>query len=131
MPKIAKYFYGRLVDDSQEYRQYQKSQSECVFCKISDPNNTINKILEQNDNFWVIKNLFPYAMFDSIEVVDHLLIVPKQHVESVDKLSKSQRAELIELICRYEDRGYNWMARSASNQAKSVSHQHTHLIKTI
>jgi diadenosine tetraphosphate (Ap4A) HIT family hydrolase len=129
MPEIVEYYYGRLLADGQKYRAFRKQWDECSFCAIDRPDNTINEIVEQDDDFWVIKNAFPYKLFDSIEVTDHLLVVPKKHIDSIAQLSQPERQKLIELLSRYEAKGYSIVARSPDNQAKSMAHQHTHLIK--
>jgi ATP adenylyltransferase len=131
MSQIAEYYYGRLKTEGQRYRAFRKQWDECSFCAIGHPDNTLNVIVEQDDDFWVIKNAFPYVVFDSIEVTDHLLVVPKKHVESITELEPDERQKLVEILSRYEARGYSFMARSPSNPAKSMPHQHTHLIKTI
>jgi ATP adenylyltransferase len=129
MSQIAECYYGRLKTEGQRYRAFRKQWDECSFCAIGHPDNTLNVIVEQNDDFWVIKNAFPYKFFDSITVTDHLLVVPKKHIESLAQLTKRERQKLIELLARYESLGYSIMARSPDNQAKSMPHQHTHLIK--
>jgi diadenosine tetraphosphate (Ap4A) HIT family hydrolase len=127
---MTKYYYGRSDTDTQDYRQYRQHQTDCVFCKINNPD-SIDVIIEADDDFWVVKNAFPYQVFDNIEVSDHLLVVPKKHVESLSELSQHQRGRLIKILSRYEKLGYSIMSRSPNNRAKSVAHQHTHLIKLV
>jgi diadenosine tetraphosphate (Ap4A) HIT family hydrolase len=129
MPKIVKYYYGRLATENHAYLEIRKQQTGCAFCHIGGLGNGITEVVEEIGHFWVVKNAFPYAMFDNADATDHLLIIPKKHVESIAELAPSERAELIEIVSRYEEQGYSWLGRSASNAAKSMSHQHTHLIK--
>jgi diadenosine tetraphosphate (Ap4A) HIT family hydrolase len=132
MSEIVEYYYGRLKSDGRKYRTFLKQWEDgCSFCAIDHPDNTVVKIVEQYDDFWVIKNAFPYALFDSIEVADHLLVVPKKHAESIAELDKHERQKLIEILSRYEALGYSIMARGPGNNAKSMFHQHTHLIKIV
>jgi len=65
-----------------------------------------------------------------MEVTDHLMIVPKKHVESLHDLTSKEKIDIIDLIATYEKKGYNVYAREKGNATKSVPHQHTHLIKT-
>jgi diadenosine tetraphosphate (Ap4A) HIT family hydrolase len=129
MSEIATYYYGRSTTNDRAYQSYRKKLTGCIFCKIDHPDNTVKKIVEELSDFWVIKNTFPYDVFDSIKVVDHLLIVPKKHIEGIAELTKRERIILIELISKYEAMGYSTMARHPGSQAKSIAHQHTHLIK--
>jgi len=126
-----KFYYGRTDDSNKEYELYLQKKSGCSFCTIGNSDHIENEIIEQNDYFWVVKNAFPYAIFDGFEVIDHLLIVPKKHVEAIFELTIEERQNLIELISKYEIKGYSFFSRSPKNQAKSIWHQHTHLIKVI
>lgn len=117
----------RIENRYAKYRQ--KHNDSCDFCNIGMPD-SINTIIENHKHFWVIKNEFPYSTWDSEKVVDHLLVVPKKHVASIFKLSGSQRNSLMKIINKYDKLGYSFMERSADNKEKSMTHQHTHLIKT-
>lgn len=114
-----------------EYRRRLKSrkgnQAGCVFC---DANNPDNKIIEEYALFTVINNLFPYTLWDSCKVVEHFMIVPKRHVDSVSEFNADEIAEYHTIAASYEGRGYDLYSRGRSSTMKSVPHQHTHLIKT-
>jgi ATP adenylyltransferase len=78
----------------------------------------------------VVKNIYGYTVWELMDVQDHLMIMPKRHVESIFEFTKQEKTETIELIAEYEKKGYNTYARARDNIIKSVPHQHTHLIKT-
>ncbi len=111
------------------YRAYRKKQNPeiCLFCQIKKGHR--QHILDTR-SFRLIRNIFPYSVWDGQKVVDHLMITPKKHVTGLADLSSQEAAELHKLISRYEKRGYSIYARSPESKIKSVAHQHTHLIKT-
>lgn len=131
MSITAKYYYGRTDENNEKYESQKQKQVGCPFCMIKDPTYIENEIIEETNYFWVITNAFPYEFFDSIKATDHLMIVPKKHTETISELTEQEHKSLIELINKYEPQGYTFMGRAPSNTAKTVAHQHTHLIKTI
>lgn len=119
----------RSRKEEKEYKQYLKLSkgNKCVFCAID---NGSDQVIESTKNFRVIKNIFPYSMWDAQNVTDHLMIIPNKHVGSIKNMVNAQKIEYVDLIDKYEQKGYNVYARAASSKIKSVIHQHTHLIKT-
>jgi diadenosine tetraphosphate (Ap4A) HIT family hydrolase len=112
------------------YRKYLKNLQpghDCEFCSIGkkDP-----QFVSQTKYFKVIRNIFPYSMWDDHTVKDHLLILPKEHTDTLSSLPQASKIEYVELISKYESKGYNIYARSPGHASKSVIHQHTHLIKS-
>lgn len=117
----------KAVDE--KYAKYRKEHGgSCDFCEIGTLN-SINNIVKEHKHFWIIKNAFPYSVWDNEPVVDHLLIVPKKHVINVSDLTKNQRNSLMKIINKYDKLDYSFMERCANNKEKSMPHQHTHLIK--
>ena len=100
--------------------------ADCDFCEYNDS----LAVIKQCNYFLVIRNLFPYTMWDEMDVLDHLMLIPKRHIESLSELSTEESCEYIELLGAYEDKGYSAYSRSHKNSQKSVPHQHTHLIQT-
>ena len=98
----------------------------CEFCQIREGDPQFVKAIK---SFKVIHNLFPYAFWDDQRVTDHLLVVPKEHVESLASFDPGQAAEYLALISDYEANGYHVYARALKSISRSVAHQHTHLIK--
>ncbi|MBN2048409.1 MAG: HIT domain-containing protein [Anaerolineaceae bacterium] len=69
-----------------------KFKDGCIFCevlKLEDSDE--NLIVHRGEHAYVILNRYPYN-------TGHLLIVPFEHVESYELLSKEARGEMMELI---------------------------------
>lgn len=120
----------RSAEVNKKYNEFLGSHNNCSFCIIGQ-SESINEILEENRYFWVIKNAFPYAVWDGRKVIEHLLIVPKQHIVSFSEMTNKQRKSMVKIINKYDQLEYSFMERCASNKEKSMPHQHTHLIKVI
>ncbi len=109
------------------YRIYRKQTNinACEFCKpLSEQE------LKTTDQFKVIRNKFPYTIWDGQTVVEHLMIVPKMHTDTVAHFTKEMVADYFKLLKAYEKQGYNVYARAPTSKIKSIAHQHTHLLKT-
>jgi diadenosine tetraphosphate (Ap4A) HIT family hydrolase len=119
----------RSRKDKRAYAQYLRSLGPaegCQFCLLQPGD---SQLLWESNNFKIIINRFPYALWDTKPVEEHLMLVPKQHTVTLKNLSPKESQEYVELISDYEHRGYNIYARSPGSSMKSVLHQHTHLIK--
>lgn len=106
------------------YKERQKTNI-CPFC---NPKTLANAVYE-NDELYIVPNLTQYDLWEMHNVVDHLLIIPKQHVEALAGLSTKERAALVDIMAQYEVLGYSAYARGVGFVGRSVRHQHTHLIK--
>lgn len=119
-------YRNRKVQKS--YTQYLKQKpAGCDFCKLQK--DTHAQVVRECRNFWIISNIFKYETWDNLNVLDHLMIVPKEHVVTLSKLPKDSLEEYVNLLKEYEPQGYSIYARSSSNLIKTVPHQHTHLLK--
>ncbi len=98
----------------------------CEFCKF-DPSH--KQVIKQYPEFHLVVNIFPYDVWDSCGVIDHLLVTPVRHVDSISNFNPAEQKQYLKIIAEYENKGYSVYARAASNGMKSVVHQHTHLIK--
>lgn len=117
----------RKKDNEKRYIEYRKNkQIGCDFCKFGVDG---AKVLKEYDNFWIVENIFGYDLWDGMTVVEHLMIVPKKHTESISNLDARVLAEYGQVIADYDNKGYSYYARSVENKSKSVPHQHTHLLK--
>lgn len=105
-------------------KQHKAGQATCPFCTLPD-----EQIVYRGKHVLVTKNIYPYQFWDLMKVTDHLMVIPKQHIESISELKQNARQELIDTLADYQDRGYNMYGRESGNIIKSVPHQHTHLIK--
>lgn len=110
------------------YKKHTKSvraRAICEFCAFDD---RIGHFVSSNEHFWVVRNLFPYDFWDSRKVKDHLLVVPKRHIESLSELTDDEKIAYADIIGQYDLLGYSSYARAAVNEMKSVAHHHTHLV---
>ena len=104
-----------------------KKSGGCAFCELKADSYQVIKIAE---HFKIIKNIFPYDNWDARDVLDHLMITPIMHTESLSTLGDEAAVEFVKLMSGYEKQGYDVYGRSPHSTVKSVPHQHTHLIKT-
>ena len=69
-----------------------KQHSECVFCRDANMHDDANTFIIKRFKYnFVALNLFPYQK-------GHLLVLPLDHVDSLDKMPPEARAELMEII---------------------------------
>lgn len=110
------------------YEQYRKTldKNQCQFCTFSLED---QHVLHELKAFWIVKNIFPYDIWDNSSVVNHLMLVPKRHIDSIAHFDHYEREEYVEVLAKYEGQGFSIYARAPGNIIKSVVHQHTHLIK--
>lgn len=114
----------RLAKKELLYRKSLEKNGGCYFC---DP---IANVIENYDNFFIMKNNFPYDIWDYIKVSKHLLLVSKKHFTNLDEFSKSLLVEYANIIQKYSRVGYDIFTRSSNSKIKTQPHFHTHLIKT-
>lgn len=99
----------------------------CAFCVIDE---TSDQFVEGTNFFKIIKNIFPYSIWDQQDVVDHLMVVPYRHTDNLGSMATEEKVEYVDILEKYEKQGYNVYARAPVSVIKTVVHQHTHLIKT-
>lgn len=118
----------RKKEKQRNYRNYRKNKdlNRCDFCEFSEADKAVVK---EYGNFWIVENSFSYDVWDNMGVTEHLMIVPKGHVESIYELNQPIVAEFGKIISDYDKLGYSFYARASENKTKSVPHQHTHLLK--
>lgn len=83
------------------HRKYRSKvdKSVCVFCSIKKGD---KQFIAETTSFKIIRNSFPYSLWDDQRVVDHLMILPKQHTDSLSDLTASQATEFLRLVSEYE-----------------------------
>ena len=118
----------RKKPTAKSYATYRKAKAPhvCDFCNF---NIDSKQVLHEYKYFWLVENLFSYDIWDDLDVLEHLMIVPKEHIESIGMLSEEALAEYARIIADFESKDYSLYARSMKNVSKSVPHQHTHLLK--
>lgn len=107
------------------YNAGDKAASGCTFCKEVGGGN----IISENDTMFIIPNRVAYDMFEGRPVTDHVMVIPKRHVESLQAFTNEEKLDQMNIMGDYESRGYNVYARGVGSISRSVAHQHTHLIK--
>lgn len=100
-------------------------RNDCGFCR----NETRSRVLYENKTMFVIPNRVSYDMFEGRRVIDHVMVIPKEHHESFAVFNDQEKIDAMTIIADYESRGYNVYARGVGSPSRSVKHQHTHLIK--
>jgi diadenosine tetraphosphate (Ap4A) HIT family hydrolase len=121
---------SRTRKQVKQYRRHRRTverpQEVCAFCDVNEKSPQTVKITTY---FKLIKNIFPYSIWDDFTIEDHLLLTPKRHTDSLADLPDKADIEYIRIISKYEAKGYNIYARAPGSNMKSIAHQHTHLIK--
>jgi len=125
-PRILEGPIVRSRKQQKAYDRYRGPLTDCQFCELSP---AIDHVKSERELFWVIANLFPYHVWDGSKALDHLLLIPKRHVDSVAHFTHEEKLEYVEILGEYEQLGYSNYARAPHNKRKSVTHQHTHLIE--
>lgn len=119
------YHYRKTIQTYKKLNKADKQQSVCTFCnEIDGPN-----IIAQNDTMAIIANRVSYDLFEGRRVIDHLMIIPKRHVETLAEFTDQEKIDQMNFNGEYEGKGYNVYARGVGSVTRSVKHQHTHLIK--
>jgi len=102
--------------------------SDCIFCNIIKEDSPANILHEDND-FIVVKDIKPLAPV-------HLLIIPKEHIDSVNHIEKKHR-ELIgdmfllakKMARDYEiSEGYKLAFNTGRKGGQLIDHLHLHLM---
>jgi diadenosine tetraphosphate (Ap4A) HIT family hydrolase len=107
-----------------KYRSRQNSSS-CPFCNSE----TLAEAIYKDKFVYIVPNLTKYDLWELYDVEDHLLLIPKRHVEILKELDDKERLAVMNQAADYESRGYSVYARGTGFIKRSVKHQHTHLIK--
>ena len=101
---------------------------DCLFCKIIAGEIPSNKVYE-DDQCFAFRDITPQAP-------THILVVPKQHIESVDASDSTNSAvvghifEVIAKIAKEEglENGYRVVSNIGEQGQQTVPHLHFHII---
>lgn len=116
----------RFRKNARTYRNLPKDK-QCPFCHIVPE----RKVIEKAKDYLVVENLYPYDVWEGRKVLEHLLLIPRQHVGSLHDVSKETQINMVEKMAEYERNGYDVYARASGSVQRSIhEHQHSHLIKT-
>lgn len=102
---------------------------DCIFCKIVNKEIPTEFIYE-NEEIVAFSDIHPIAPV-------HVLIIPKRHIEDINKLEKSDAGLAGRLILAAQEiarkldiaeNGYKLLFRVGQNGGQEVPHIHLHLI---
>ena len=103
--------------------------SDCIFCKIAAGEIPTAKVYE-DDVCIAFNDLSPQAP-------THILIIPREHVDSLDKVKDNHRQTLGHLLLTAADiarergfakNGYRAVINTNSDGGQTVFHLHVHLL---
>lgn len=102
--------------------------ADCIFCKIVSGDIPSNKVYE-DELCLAFKDLNPQAP-------THILVVPKEHIRSVDDINESNEAvvghifSVIAKIAKDEglENGYRVVSNIGEQGQQSVPHLHFHIL---
>jgi histidine triad (HIT) family protein len=104
-------------------------ETSCIFCNIAQEK-TSTELLYKNQNLVVFKDLKPHAPV-------HLLIVPKQHIRSINDLTAADLPLVSEMIVAaknmaiemgVKESGYKLLFNVEQGGGQVIFHLHLHLI---
>ena len=107
---------------------FSSESSGCVFCDIinSPSYDEINKVIFRNEELFIVMNKYPYTP-------GHILIIPKMHTDSPEKLPKniwlnmcSIAQDSMNMLYEYGASGIN-MGMNIQSAAGAGIPQHLHL----
>lgn len=117
-PKTRRKYLGHNKKD--------RSKNHCAFCGDAQ---LTDRLVERTETMLVIPNRVSYDVFENRRVLDHLMVLPVRHAESLGEFTDEEKMDAMNLIGKYESLGYSVYARGVGSISRSVKHQHTHLIK--
>ncbi len=104
-------------------------ESDCIFCNIAHEK-TSTELLYTNNNLVVFKDIKPHAPI-------HLLIVPKQHIRSINDLTEAdlplvsdliQAAKHMAIEVGVKESGYKLLFNVERGGGQMIFHVHLHLL---
>lgn len=108
-----------------DYLARTKGQG-CPFCGPADET---RKVRYESTHMLVIQNIFPFDIWEGYRVAEHLLVIPRRHADTLQKLNDAERKDIIDIYATYEAAGYNLYSRAPQSGSRAYPHLHTHLIK--
>lgn len=105
------------------------SEPDCLFCRIV-ANEIPADFIEHDGHSIVIRDINPQAP-------THLLVIPREHIESLDDASQKDEALLGHLLrvgarvanaAGLEEAGYRTVINTGAGAGQSVFHLHLHIL---
>lgn len=113
------------------YIEGNLEEQGCVFCnRLAQDDDSENLILKRAGRSFIILNRFPYTN-------GHLMAVPVAHVESLEELTNSDQAELMQMTARaisvlrhtYGPDGFNVGVNIGEAAGAGIAdHVHVHIV---
>jgi histidine triad (HIT) family protein len=103
-----------------------KESESCLFCKFASNEIKVSKVYE-DESFYCIRDIHPQAK-------EHLLIIPKNHIESLEGASADLVGRLFSVatqVARKEGLlpgGFRSVINTGPNSGQTVFHLHLHLL---
>lgn len=119
------YHYRKTRNTYRRHNRSDQTRHDCTFCR----DETREATLQENDTMFVIRNRVKYDVFEGLSVLEHLMVIPKKHHDTMATFSDKEMLDMMRSIAEYEARGYGVYARGVGSVTRSVAHQHTHLLK--
>ena len=104
---------------------------ECIFCSVvAESDDAANLVVHRGKAAYAILNRYPYTS-------GHLMIVPNQHVPSIEQLTPEVRAEMMELVndalgvlrAVYNPTGFNVGINMGEAAGAGIAeHAHIHIV---
>jgi ATP adenylyltransferase len=114
-----------------EYIQSDKNKDACIFCnEMSRPDGPENLIIFRGRRAFIILNRYPYTS-------GHLMVVPNDHLASLEQLDSETRSEIMELTAQamvvlrgvYQPQGFNIGVNiGVAAGAGVLDHVHLHVV---
>lgn len=106
------------------------TESDCLFCKILNGNAAAD-VLYQDNRCIVIRDI-------NAQAPTHLLVIPREHMESLDDVSQRDElllGHLLRIAAKVandhglsDSGGYRTVINSGSGAGQSVFHLHVHVL---
>lgn len=103
--------------------------NDCIFCKIINKE-IPSQIVYEDDEILAFKDINPVTPI-------HILVIPKKHIESVNKLEKEDEAlvgkifTVINKIAKsegFEQSGFRVISNCGEDAGQEVKHLHFHVL---
>jgi ATP adenylyltransferase len=114
-----------------KYIEKNEKEDGCVFCNAqASEDSATNLIAFRGARAFVILNLYPYTS-------GHLMVVPFEHIATLEELKPATRAEMMELTSQcmavlrkiYNPQGFNMGANVGKAAGAGVpGHVHIHIV---
>lgn len=119
--------YRKTLKTYATHNAKDKASTGCTFCNEIGQ----SRIVHENDTMFIIPNRVSYDMFEGRRVLEHFMVIPKRHAETLAEFTDQEKIDQMTIAGEYEAKGFNVYARGVGSVSRTVKHQHTHLIKLV